>query len=175
MILRSQNRFPYLITVLLFIFIGSFSCKVTHSGIRSDTSDEIASANPRIIFINYSIKKNKSGGAPEIRLINKIITDGKLKMSSTPPEITKRGDLKCLSLNSRMEPVDSLIISDPLNVTVESVNENNSLFKKEIALDSAQFSVRMQVNDRIYAVGIKAETTSEKQNSYLLITKIKQP
>ena len=116
---------------------------------------------------------DKSKAGYEIQLINKIITEGILKTISSDPRIKKPGDLECVTLDNNLEPLDSIIISDPLNITVESVNENNALFKKEIARDSAQFSVRMQLNEKIHAFGIKKNSHFENQNSYLLITKIK--
>jgi hypothetical protein len=175
MILRGQNIIPCLLRIFTFILIllGLISCKVARQGNKTNPSGDIGLTKPQIIFINYSIKHNKSGGTPEIHLINKIITEGKLKNSLSVPDLPKPGDLSCITLNTRMEPVDSLIISDPLNVTVESVDENNLLFKKEISLDSAQFSIRMQLNERVYAVGMKTKAASGNQNSYLLITKIK--
>ena len=94
-------------------------------------------------------------------------------MNSPEPEMSKPGDLVCVSLNNRLDPVDSIIVSDPLNITVESVDENNALFKKEIARDSAQFSIRMQLDKNADAIAIKRRTNSENHNSYLLITKIK--
>jgi hypothetical protein len=109
----------------------------------------------------------------EIFLIDKFITEGKLKAGRSEPEMPKPGDLKCVTLNDHMQHIDSLIITDPLNITVESVDDNNLLFKKEIAKDSAQFSVRMQINNNIRWVAIKKNADSENKNSYLLITKIK--
>jgi hypothetical protein len=128
---------------------------------------------PKIIFLNYSIKADKSTGDLEILLIDKIIAEGKLKINNTPPHISKSGDLKCITLDDKMSPVDSLIVSDPLNITVESVNEYNQLFKKEIKKDSAQFSIRLQLTEKIYAVGIRKNTNFGNKNSFLSITKLK--
>jgi hypothetical protein len=129
----------------------------------------------KIIFLNYSVKSDKSHGTLEILLINKIITEGKLKVNNTGPEIPKPGDLKCITLDFSLNHIDSIIIPDPLNITVESVNENNELFKKEITRDSAQFSIRLQLTEKIYAIGIQKSSSSDDQKSYLLVTKLKQP
>jgi len=124
--------------------------------------------------LNYSIKQNKSDGAPEIRLINKKIVEGKLKINNNEPEMPKPGDLKCILLDNRLNPVDSILVPDPLNVTVESVDENNAFFRKEIALDSAQFSIRVQLIKKTDAIAIKMKNmNSENQNRYLIITKIR--
>jgi hypothetical protein len=158
-----------LILVLFFIVV-LLSCRGTHTSIRTSTNSE--TITPQIIFLNYSIRHNKSTGDYEILLINKIIAEGKLKMNSPEPEMSKPGDLKCIALDKHMAGVDSVIISDPLNISIESVDENNSFFRKEIALDSTQFSIRMQLNNKTTAIALK-KTNSENQNSYLIVTKIK--
>jgi hypothetical protein len=168
-----KNGFCNLMPIFYFILVGSVSCLITHSAIRSDSNEESETVSPRIIFLNYSIRLDKSGGEPEIRLINKSVTKGNLKINKSLPEIPKPGDLRCIALDDKQKAVESFIIPDPLNITVESVSDNNELFKKEIALDSAQFSVRMQLNEKISAIGIRKNAGSENQNSFLLLTKIK--
>jgi hypothetical protein len=152
--------------------MGWQSCRVTHSNIKTLTNTDSLTSVPKIIFLNYSIKQDQSSGVLEVLLINKKIAEGKLKTGNTGPAISKPGDLKCITLDNNLTPLDSILVPDPLNITVESVNENNALFKKEISRDSAQFSVRIQLTGKIYAIGIKKSTNSENQNSYLLITKL---
>jgi hypothetical protein len=170
---KNHNTFYNLISILSFFILGSLSCIVTHSHVSNNTNLHSETQTPQIIFLNYSIKLDKSKGKYDIRLINKVITEGKLKIKEHEPEIRKPGDLKCVALDNNLEPVDSIIISDPLNITIESVDENNALFKKEISRDSAQFSVRMQLNEKIHAFGIKKNSHSEYKDTYLLKTKIK--
>jgi hypothetical protein len=160
-------------TIFFISLLGSVSCVATYSGASSVSEKENETIAPQIIFLNYSIKLDKSKDEPEIILINKSFAEGKLKINNHDPEIEKPGDLKCIALNVNMEPVDSILISDPLNITVESVDDNNAFFKKEISLDSAQFSVRMQLDKKVFAIGMKKNTNSENPNYYLLITKIK--
>lgn len=171
--IKNQNSFYYLIPILSFFLLGSLSCIGTHSSVSNNTSSDSATKTPQIIFLNYSIKLDKSKGDYEIRLINKIITEGKLKISNSEPEIPKPGDLLCIALNNNLEPIDSIVIADPLNISVESTDENNAFFRKEITLDSAQFSIRMQLNKKTDAIAIKKNTNSENQNSYLIMTKIR--
>ena len=161
-----------------FLFISLMvwpSCTVTHSNAKAGTNREEFTVAPKIAFLNYSIKQNQSNGAPEIRLINKKIVEGKLKINNIEPEIVKPGDLKCIMLDKHLYPVDSILVPDPLNVTVESVNDNNLFFKKEIVKDSAQFSIRLQLTEKIYAIGIKKRADSKNQGSYLLINKLDYP
>ena len=163
-------------TIVPILFISLMvwqSCSVTHSNTKTKVNSGSITATPKIIFLNYSIKQDKSNGAIELLLINTKITEGNLKASDSQPGLSKPGDMKCITLDNHMNPVDSFIIPDPLNVTVESVDENNALFKKEVSKDSAQFSIRLQWTEKIYAVGIKRSTNFGSQNPYLLITKLK--
>ena len=161
--------FPFLFISLM----GWHSCTVTHSNAKAVTKWDETTVTPKIVFLNYSVKKKKSDGVPEILLISKKIVEGKLKINNNEPEILKPGDLKCIMLDNHLNPFDSILVPDPLNVTVESVDENNAFFKKEIVKDSARFSIRLQFTEKIYAVGIKKSTNFGSQNPYLLITKLK--
>ena len=171
--MNSQNNFLFKLILVFFCFPGSLSCSVTHSASNKDQYGAGITATPQIIFLNYNIKLNRSNGEVEIRLIDKIITEGRLKSNSSEPVLARPGDLKCITLNSLSQPVDSITIPDPLNFTVESVDDNNMLFKKEISRDSAQFSVRLQLNEKISSVAIKKNLTSDNRNSYLTITRIR--
>ena len=170
--IKCQYSFYGLISIISICSLVLLACRGTHTNTRTVTNSDSATKTPQIIFLNYSIKQDKLNGEYEIKLINKTITEGKLKTISSDMEIRKSGDLECVALDKNLEPVDSILISDPLNITVESVDENNAFYKKEIARDSAQFSVRMQLNENIYAFGIKKNSHSEYQDSYLLISKI---
>jgi hypothetical protein len=170
-----KETFPGLIAIFFISLMGWQSCSVTHSSTSTDIKNDSTVITPKIIFLNYSVKKDKSNGEIEIFLINKIITEGKLKINNTGLDIPKPGDLKCITLDNHMNPVDSIMIPDPLNITVESVDENNELFKKEIAKDSAQFSIRLQMTENVSSVGIKKSSNPDSKNSFLLITKLKQP
>lgn len=166
----------HIIVPILFISLMVWqSCSVTHSNTKTKVNSNSIPVTPKIIFLNYSIKQDKSTGAIEILLIDQKIVEGKLKLNNIRPEISKPGDLKCVTLDNHMNPVDSIIVPDPLNVTVESVNENNALFIKEISKDSAQFSIRLQLTEKIHAIGIKKSTNFGSQNPYILITKLKYP
>lgn len=171
--IKCQYSFCSLISIISFCSLVLLACRGTHTSTRTVTNSESATRTSQIIFLNYSIKLDKSKGEYEINLINKIIAEGKLKTISFAPDIRKPGDLECVALDNNLEPVDSIIISDPLNITVESVDENNAYFRKEISLDSAQFSVRMQLNIRTDAIAIKKNANSKSQTSYLIITRIR--
>ena len=168
----NNNSVFYLFSLFLICLLGSLSCTATHSGLRSDSNGENKYNGPQIIFLNYSIKRNKSEEEPVIILISKVITEGKIKINNSFTENQKPGDLICFAVNNQLEHVDSIIISDPLNITIEAVNENNELFKKEIELDSNRFSIRMQLTEKTDAIAIRKRINSKNQDSYIVISKI---
>jgi len=167
------KAFHAVIPILVIILMVWQSCSSTYSHTKTKVNSGSITVTPKIVFLNYSIKQDKSNGAIELLLINKKITEGNLKASNSRTGLSKPGDLKCVTLDNHMNPVDSIIVPDPLNVTIESVNETNALLIKEISKDSAQFSIRLQLSERIYAIGIKKSTNFGSQNPYLLITKLK--
>jgi len=93
-------------------------------------------------------------------------------MNRSEPEISKPEDLKSITLNNRVEVIDSIIITDPLNISVESVDERNALFRNGVSLDSTQFSIRMQLTDNAYAITIRKNMDFSDPKSFLIMTRV---
>ncbi len=127
---------------------------------------------PQIIFLNYSIIRNLDG-KNEIRFINKIIANGKLKKDTPKDQVYKEGDLKCVQLDKNMQPVKSVYLPNPSVNTVEYVNELEQLSKKEIELDSARFSIRMQLDPQTKYIAIEKIKKITGESIGLIVTKIK--
>ena len=96
---------------------------------------------PQIIFLTYSITKNNSGDI-QTKLINKTITEGKLKNHFEKTEL-KSGDLVCKQLNTKSQIIQETNISNPLLKTIEYTTEIGMLTKKTLELDSITFTLRM--------------------------------
>ena len=118
-----------------------------------DTSKEVISqANKpidtdKIIFLNYIISKN-SDELIEVKFIDKIIVEGKLKAPSPTNFDPEKGALRLIQMDSKHQPLDSISIENPLSKTVEFINESGQFEKRTIDLESAEFSVRMQLNSK---------------------------
>jgi hypothetical protein len=138
----------------------------------SNTDDNNA---PQILFLTYSIRKDPAQGGYAIELINEITTKGKIKTDGDESAIPKAGDLRCVALDANQQPTSSLLIPDPLNQTVEYATENGNLAKKDIALDSAEFSVRMQRTAATKFIAIERIDTPESQVTQLILTQLTQP
>ncbi len=132
--------------VYIISFILLACCTPAHTPLVNNVSEE-GSENvaPKIVFINYKISK-KADDTVNVTFINKIIADGKLKESHHIGHPHKAGDLLCTQLNENLLAIDSLKISNPLIKDVEYISTFGQLDKKRIELDSAEFSIRMQLH-----------------------------
>ncbi|WP_460218244.1 hypothetical protein [Psychroserpens sp. MEBiC05023] len=99
---------------------------------------------PKIIFLNYSIKKNNHI-KKMVSLINKIVVDGKLKGNDFSKNKKAIGDLECVLLDKDLNEIEQIIVKNPLRKDFEYLNTNKEYEKKIILLDSAEFSIRLQL------------------------------
>ncbi len=166
-----ENMFGRIINCTLFIilFVWITSCAGTNTTGKLSSQNKSLDSLSQIIFLNYSIQKDNKEGY-NIELINKIVADGKIKKNSNQISTAKEGDLKCLILDENKLPISTIIISDPFIKKVEYQQENGSLTSKEVILDSADFSIRMQLDRGSRYIAI--ERINPNDSSYLLLTEI---
>lgn len=157
------------LSLIVYIF-WSASCSGPRniSGSAGQESD-IVNQN-QIVFLNYAFWKDQDSFS-HITLINKTVTDGKMKGSSSNHLPAREGDLKCMTLDGEMRPVSTVIIPDPLIKRVEYQQENGALASKEVELDSTVFSVRMQLEAGSRYIAISRINPSD--SSFLYVTEIK--
>ena len=106
---------------------------------------------PKIIFLNYSIQKTKNDKI-SIQFISKKIVDGKLKGTPNQSiENGKQGDLIFSEHNKKSKITNQILIKNPLNKTIEFVDESKNIQTKNIKSKKTQFSIRLQLkNDTKY-------------------------
>jgi hypothetical protein len=144
-----------LIYVILFITLVT-GCISRKNQLDSNSKHDEVPMSPQLIFINYKATKSK-GNLIRIELINKKIVDGNLKKGDSRESISSEMNFKCVQLDENTIVIDSLYISNPLIKDVEYVNDDGSLSKKRIELDSAEFSVRLQLNHRTKFISLKTK------------------
>lgn len=134
--------------------------------------NQLTSTNPKILFVNYFIRKENNG---EIKLTvkNYLIRDGQLKLSVPPSDIDTIGNLYVNLLSKKNEIVSSFIITNPLVKTIEIADSKGELYKKTIELDSATFSIRMQLLPTTEFVEIRKIESGKQKSSLLSREKIK--
>lgn len=120
-----------------------------------------------ILFLNYELIKGMYN-QKDIRFINQITTDGKLKEKPKQINHPNNGDLKYTILDKDYQKIESYFIKNPLRKTVEFVNDLGNFEKKIIDLNSVQFSIRIQrpVNAKYITI---TEVTTPKSIHSLII------
>ena len=78
-----------------------------------------------------------------LSLINRILTEGKLKESKLNSETTGTKNFSYRVLNKNAQLILQEFIPNPLEITIEYVDDFGNLRKKDITLDSTQFSLRI--------------------------------
>ena len=142
----------------LFIIL-LFCCCGTSKEIINQADKPIDPA--KIIFLNYTISQ-KSNELVVIKFIDKIIVEGKLKATSSIDFNPEEGAIKLIQMDSNHQPLDSISIENPLSKTVEFVDESGQFEKKTINLESAEFSVRMQLDSKTTFITIYGHDNPNK-------------
>jgi hypothetical protein len=127
---------------------------------------------PRILFLNYSIVNNNLIDEYKITLINKIISEGQIKETTTEFQKPKIDDLEYIVLDKKSQAIKRGFLANPLNKTIEYVTEDGKLAKKDIRLDSALFALRIQLKPIAESVVLERFTGLNSENIHLLTTKI---
>lgn len=154
---------------LLALLIVCYSCAAKRSSLNTE---DIIEANPKLIFLNYNIKKTNSNNKL-VQFINQIITDGKLKGNSN--KYTKEGvsgDLKCNQIDKNGMILNSIVVKNPLTKNIEYVDDSKNFKLKQVVLDSSQFSLRMQLHPNAKYISIIEIKELNKNPNPLIKTKL---
>ncbi|MEP3837995.1 MAG: hypothetical protein ABJM36_10115 [Algibacter sp.] len=141
-----QNSATSKITLLLLACLWLFSgCKNSKSTFKNGTE---INSTPQILFLNYTIEKDINGNRT-IQFINKKVVEAKLKKQIILPiDQGIEGDLILSELNKRSKILKQQLIKNPLSRTIEFVDESKNFKTKVIKTDKAQFSIRLQLQNR---------------------------
>lgn len=150
---------------LLFCVVIAVSCGTNKEVAPSKKTSEVKDI-PKIVFLNYSIKKNKNGDKT-VALLNSKKVEGKLKhQKKILDKNPNLGDLVCVQLDGASATLSQQLIKNPLQKRVEYVDESKHFKVAEMELDSAEFSVRLQLYPETQYIVINGEQRP------LLLTKI---
>ena len=151
--MKSNNMLKSIRPFLLFILV--IACASKQQVIDNDTQIE---EHPKLLFLNYMISKMVDG-EKNIKLINQIITDGTLKKMTKISDKKKFGDLECNTYDKDLNQIGTHSIKNPLKKTMEYINDLGNFEKKIFDLDSAQFSIRLQLQPGVKYIKISELTT----------------
>lgn len=156
-------------SIILLVPAWNLSCTGSKEITAVTQGEDRTPIPPRIIFLNYSLERDSLQGT-KIELLQKIVSNGMVKPAPHPHSTGKSGDLRCITLDARQQPISDLLIPDPLTKRIEYIMEDNSLASRQIKLDHAEFSVRLQLDSACSFVSI--ERIDPSGNTPLIITEI---
>ena len=168
----SQSRTGILALLLLSLGSILMSCNVSKNAGRQSSNESNPDNSPRILFLNYEITRDSVNLTYTAQLINTVVAKGSLKNDPIPPIQPVTGDLELQVLNTNQQIMTTLYIANPLDKSVEFVNDTRELQRKMISLETAQFSVRLQVEPGASSTILKRITESNSENTILLKTSI---
>jgi hypothetical protein len=144
------------------------SCKVPRLA-NSSAKEQGEVFPPKIIFLNLSVLYDSIQREYRLRVINKTIVEGKIKANTGFPGTPMRGDFLYNILDNNAQAVTSNYFACPLNKTIEYVDEDPQLKKKDIRLDSTSFSLRIQLDSNSRFISLEQYTGAGLKNTPLLM------
>ena len=158
--------------ILLFLLVTSLiSCHVYKNASSSVTGDSKAEEVPRILFLDYQVSRDTLNETLNVQLINMIIVNGKIKERPAGRFQPGQGDLELQVLDNQQQIITHQYIAYPLDRSVEYANDNGQLERRMVHLDSAQFSVRLQLEPGASSIVIK-RFIDDNEGTLLLQTPI---
>jgi hypothetical protein len=135
-------------------------------------SEPIVDINPKLILLNCTLTEDVNG-IKTIDFINKTVTDGKARyLGNKYIKTGNIGDLKCSQLDQNSQTLRSVFIKNPLNKTMEFINDSLQFERKALKLKKSSFSLRIQLHPEAESIVI-AEIIDSLQNiTPLYITKL---
>jgi len=144
MIYKAPKYCFFLNLLAVFFILLCVSCGINQTTPASKTIPEVK-RTPQIVFLNYNIKKNKNGNTT-VTFVNSKKVKGTLK--NQKKILDKKGeseDLICEQFDVTSTLLSQHIIKNPLLKTVEYVDDTKNFRVVQMALDSSQFTVRLQL------------------------------
>ena len=125
--------------------------------------EPIVEVNPKLIFLNYTLTEDVNGNKT-VAFISKTVADGKVRnLGDKYIKTGNVGDLKCSQLDQNAQTLRSVFIKNPLNKTIEYVNDSLQFKSKALELKKTSFSLRLQLHPETRNIVI-AEVIDSLQN-----------
>ena len=158
---------------LLFIMVSILvSCNPPKNISGSDPGKSKTGETSRILFLDYQLTRDSTKTNYTAQLINMIIKEGKIKGTSSKTFQPERDDLEIHVLDQNEQILDRQYILNPLDKSVEYVNDARQLEHKMIHLDSAQFSIRLQIEPGASSILLNRFIGNDNEGTLLLKTQI---
>ncbi len=161
------------IALLCLILISILiSCNPPKNTYSSDPQGSKVEETSKIMFLDYQLTRDSTKSTYEARLINMIIREGKIKDDPNNSGQAEKDDLELMVLDRNLQTLTHRYIPNPLDKSVEYVNDAGQFERKMIHLDSAQFSIRLQIDPGASSILLNRYTGNNNEGTLLLKTQI---
>ncbi len=168
-----NRKNPGFSTLLLLIMVSFMvSCNPSKNTYSSDPQGSKARETSRILFLNYQLIRDSTNSIYDAQLISMIIRDGTIKDARHKTGQARKDDLELLVLDRNQQIINHRYIPNPLDKSVEYVNNAGQFERKMIHLDSAQFSIRLQIEPGASSILLNRFIGNETEAKLLLKTPI---
>ncbi|GAL88216.1 hypothetical protein [Jejuia pallidilutea] len=146
------------------------SCIANQEISASEKKSEIR-YKPKIVFLNYSVKKNENN-TKIVTFLNSKKVDGTLKdQKKILDKKGKLGDLVCTQLDASSSIVSQQLVKNPLKKTIEYVDETKNFKVVQMELDSSEFTVRLQLYPETKYIAINLNGAKQRP---IALTKVSE-
>lgn len=104
----------------------------------------------KIAFVTFSIYKNPNTTF-KVEIIDAILVDGLLKNKNGS---TKKTEFSCIQMDVNFNPIATTILDNPFVKHIEYLNESGAFQRKTIESDSAEVSLRLQLESSAKFISI---------------------
>lgn len=130
----------YLAVLAVFMACGAAEVSTTLE------EDLATNETPKIAFVSYKLTKDANGKV-SMSFIDLIMAEGRLKLQEDK-KVYVAGDYEVVQLDSRGKQLAFQKIANPLNQTIEFVDDDGALGKKEVAFPSKEVTIRLQLHSK---------------------------
>jgi hypothetical protein len=116
----------------------------------------------KILFIAYEITRDSISGKIAANILYQRTADGSIKPGSTENAPFNAGNWTITAGNQK-EPLETLIVENPLHQKLEYVGSDGALQMKEVWLPRAELAIRMNYTKAMRTIDI-AEISNDKNN-----------
>jgi hypothetical protein len=152
--------------------ILAIACTPPRQASSLNNQEKISEERPGILFLNYLISRDSATSAYNAELTQMILKEGTVKSRAAAAQ-GNENDLKLLVLDQDQRLMSYQIIPNPLDRTVEYVNDARQLERKMIHLDSAQVHVRLLLEPGASSIVLNRIIGDDNEESLLLLTSIR--
>ena len=158
--------------LFMLIMVISMSCNPPKNTLSSDPNGNKVEETSKILFLDYQLTRDSTRTNYNAQLINMIIREGIIKDVMNDKDQAVKDDLELLVLDKYQQTMKRRFIPNPLDRSVEFVNDAGQLEHKMLHLDSVQFSVRLQIEPGASSILLNRFIGNDTEGRLLLKTQI---